>query len=549
MTVIADIQRHLPGTKCTLVRTVESAVTTAWGVRWNEMQIARDVLQNFYDANKDQLDKVKVTKHNSDVWIDAPAQFKLERLFYLGSEKASEDIGEYGEGFKAATVCLLRDHGVTPVGISGTSMVHVRLSPKAVDETRLQPLLYDYYTISPARKGGTIFLPGCSSVLAHELQHGMAHFFSEQNDLLGSPRWEHWDKEYALYDSRTTDGYIFYRRLKRATIVGIPVVLVIHKPNSRIDKKVQQDRDRNAFEDAVLDLCYDVFTKKATYSDVAVQAILSSSKHLWERGHPLLSKLAHHMYQDSANPKIKALFANRYYAASSRASTAVGQLEYESMEAGWKKEGRRQLPAYFTAFGVPSAESQIKQRTDKAITEQQKKARSPSRAEQRSMDVLNRVLADLAPVLNAYFRTKEVRYSVAETEAILGALKTGRGYQSIEVFLAASVFIEDFARALAIFLHEHAHVYGYDASRGFTDQLTELIESTIRHRQSLDAYESDWQMACQKVVEERGTVGFKVEENIATQLQNLDRDALLRLLGRVPGVVLRPLLFGDPDTE
>jgi hypothetical protein len=69
MTVTADIERHLPGTTCTFIRTVESAVTTAWGVHWNEMQIARDVLQNFYDANKNQLDNVKVTKHQSVVRI------------------------------------------------------------------------------------------------------------------------------------------------------------------------------------------------------------------------------------------------------------------------------------------------------------------------------------------------------------------------------------------------------------------------------------------------------------------------------------------------
>ena len=38
---------HLPQVRCKWIKTVESAVTTAWGVRWNEMQIARDVLQNF----------------------------------------------------------------------------------------------------------------------------------------------------------------------------------------------------------------------------------------------------------------------------------------------------------------------------------------------------------------------------------------------------------------------------------------------------------------------------------------------------------------------
>jgi hypothetical protein len=198
---------------------------------------------------------------------------------------------------------------------------------------------------------------------------------------------------------------------------------------------------------------------------------------------------------------------------------------------------------------VPSAQSQIKQRTEQATREQQQKERSPTRAEQRSMAVLNQALGDLAPVLTKYFQTKHVRYSIADTEAILGALKTGRGYQSVDVFLAASVFAEDFARALAIFLHEHAHVYGYDASRGFTDALTELIEATIRHRRALDAYENDWQSARNEVLSERGTIGLNGERDIGKQLQTLDRDALLRVLERVPGFVLRPLLSGELDTE
>src|SRR2546426_2337268 len=37
------IHSHLPEMSCKWIKTVDSAVTTAWGVRWNEMQIARDV--------------------------------------------------------------------------------------------------------------------------------------------------------------------------------------------------------------------------------------------------------------------------------------------------------------------------------------------------------------------------------------------------------------------------------------------------------------------------------------------------------------------------
>lgn len=269
----------------------------------------------------------------------------------------------------------------------------------------------------------------------------------------------------------------------------------------------------------MLDLCYDVLAKQAASSEAVVQAILGAATHVWERGHPLLSKLAHHWHRDTGNPKTKALFGNRFYAASPHAITAMRQLEYDGMEATWKAEGRRQLPAYFTAFGVPSAESQIKRRHEQAITEQQKKARSPSRAEQRCMDVLDRSLRELAPVLTEYFRTRHVRYSIADTESILGALKTGRGYQSLDVFLAASVFTDDFARALAVFLHEHAHVYGYDGSRGFTDALTELIESTVRHRECLNAYEKDWQAAREEVLTERGTAGPKAKQASPTSFR------------------------------
>src|SRR5207302_567606 len=109
-------------------------------------------------------------------------------------------------------------------------------------------------------------------------------------------------------------------------------------------------------------------------------------------------------------------------------------------------------------------------------------------------------------------------------------------------FLAASAFTEDLARALAIFLHEHAHVYGYDGSRAFTDALTELIESIIRHREALETYDNEWQVARKGIIKERAPSRTAREETIPEQLQRLDREALLALLERVPGVILRQLL-------
>ena len=548
MAVIADIQRRLPGTTCTFLKTVESAVTTAWGVRWNEMQIARDVLQNFYDANREDLPAVAVTLEDRAVRIAAPVGFDLERLFYLGSEKTRDDDGEYGEGFKAAATCLLRDHGVTPVALSGTTLVHVRLADAAVSNTNLRPLMYDFYTITPAYSGAMLLLPSCSPPLARELRQGMAHFFFEQNPVLGRKIWESVDHHYALYHSAGADGHIFYRQLKRATIPGLPVVPVIQKASSRIDKKVQQDRDRNAFEDTVLSFCYDVFARGSAVNEVVVLAILEASRPFWEHGHPLLSALASHRQTNLATVGTRALFADKYYAVAA-AHDAATKLRHEQVEAPWKLERRRQLPSYFTKFGVPRAATHLADLRAKALTEEQQKARPITRAEHGGIRALQRALDDLAPLLARLFGTKHVRYSVADTDVILGALKQGRGYQNIEVYLAATVFAEDFGRALAIFLHEHAHICGYDGSRGFTDALTELIEGIIRHRGALDNYEHDWEIAREQVHAERGTSASEDEKSITQQLETFEREALLSLLERIPGAVLRRLLAIDSSKK
>ena len=125
--------------------TRHSSVTTAWGVNWDPIFIARDLMQNFYDANRDNPTSIRIEVEEDKVTISAPAKFELARLFYLGSEKGEDDIGQYGEGFKAAAVCLLRDHHIEPIAISGHQVVYIRVNDAKVDGTELEPVVYDYF--------------------------------------------------------------------------------------------------------------------------------------------------------------------------------------------------------------------------------------------------------------------------------------------------------------------------------------------------------------------------------------------------------------------
>ena len=89
-------------------------------------------MQNFFDANRGRVSEIRVDASASDVVISAPTPFNLERLFYLGSEKDECDVGQYGEGFKVAATCLLRDHGVTPIAQCGTDLLLLRIADAAV---------------------------------------------------------------------------------------------------------------------------------------------------------------------------------------------------------------------------------------------------------------------------------------------------------------------------------------------------------------------------------------------------------------------------------
>lgn len=534
------------GGKLTHLHSRTSSVTTSWGVDWNETYIARDIMQNFFDANRDRLSEVQVLVEGTKVTISAPASFELARLFYLGSEKGADDIGQYGEGFKAAAVCLLRDHGIEPIAVSGDQVVYLRVESEKVAGTQLQPVVYDFFQTSIPCDGARMILRGCSKNLTQALKDGLANFFFDQNPLLGSKIWSSWDGLFAAYAAKTSVGHVFYRHLKRGEIPDIPVVLVINKSFDRIEKKIRSDRDRNAFGGALMDVFYQIFARSGVKSAQAgQQAIIAAARNSWIRGHPLLNQIAeagryHHQWPPTAT---KAVFGDEFFARSTT-ENAAQMLEYQNLEHQWQKQGRQALPAYFGRFGVLNARDYCEELKRKAHEEEKARHhRPPTSAEQRSLKILVETIRELAPAIMKIFDQGSTDYSVAETEIILGQLKEKRSYHTREVFFSSQVFLADFAEALAVFLHEHAHIFGYDGSRGFTDALTELLETVVRERKNLDQYEATWEQARERIVRERGEAANEPATKPLDQILGSMNEIQLRdFIKRLPQATLKRAL-------
>jgi hypothetical protein len=492
-----------------LQNSLTSAVTTAWRVYWSEDNIARDLMQNFYDANRGSLSEVKVKVKGSDVVISGPAAFNLERLFYLGSEKGEDDAGEYGEGFKAAVLNLLRDHQVEVVALSGKRCLRIRLSEETVEDTTLQPLVYDFYCLPKMFAGSALLLDGCSGELTKALENGLDHFLYPENPLLGEELWSSTDGNFAIYRSTDACGYVFYRNQRRGTLDGIPLVLVIRKPFPGMETLIKKDRDRNAFGEKILAKYFQIFIKKSgvVACSQARALIVSAARECWVSGHPLVSELASgcQRFRNGIarttwrSEETSDLFGDGFFARSS-SSDRYDMLEYKRLEKMWEETGRVCLPRYFRYFGVLSAEAYLYDLRKTVALEHQ---REPTDSEASSIDCLLDVLAVLSPELFQAFALIDTWYTVCTSKELLGAMREYRGYGSVEVLLEQGVFESEFGDALSTFLHEHAHIRGDDGSRFFTDELTNLLGSLVRHRKELDDYEKRWNDLKTRVKRER----------------------------------------------
>jgi len=526
---------------------VRSSVTTAWGVNWDDDFIARDIMQNFFDANRHCLAQVCVTTNGSDVSISAPTEYDLTRLYLLGSEKGPDDVGIYGEGFKAAVVCILRRHKATIIAASGTQVLQIRVDELPAGKTKLYPLVYDRFSTSTPIRGNRLVLRDTTPHLAAAMKRGLTHFFYEGNPLLGEQLDAEGD-DFVVYRATSSEGHMFYRNLRRGELPGIPLVLVLNKKYEAIERLVKNDRDRNAFGEHVRNAFYAVWARsyfKPMWGDGRQRLLVESARPLWERGegHPLLAKVADCMRwrERWASASAEAVFGDRFFACSPKAEPGL-TLRYKTIEEDWLRHSRTALPGYFARFGVPSAEQHVKEADEQARKEAQTQGvRPPSPCETQAIELLAGLVRELAPEIMVNFDRGRTVYSVAKTEVLLGELKQGRQYNSREVYLAESVFGASLGHALAVFLHEHAHIFGHDGSRGFTDSLTRLIEAVISLRVILDLAEQRWNEVCTRIAAERGSKLTQARE-VSDILGNYNRNDLLSLLEKVPRTLLQSLL-------
>jgi hypothetical protein len=520
----------------------ESNVTTSWGVEWDEQYIARDILQNFYDANKDEVDKINISiEKRNNIVISAPAEFNIQQLFYLGSQKTEEDVGQYGEGFKAACVCLLRDHNLTPVAITGQDVYHIRLSETPVAGTDMYPMIYDLYTMDGKSVGSKFILENCNPKLVEAFRLGLSNFFFTVNHPIVGKQLEDrgWSPKTNIYHSKDGSGYIYFEKMMRAKLgPKVPLVFEITYPYKRIKKKIGLDRDRKTFSQQD-DLSF--FFKEIKMSTSLFKNVLKATEaSLWSKGHTH-ELLEYHSAGYSWRENHSALFQNYYVKSSSK--DIIEQEKIRQIEKTWQNNGRRPIAKVFLKMGAKSAltylaelRAQAKKKSDEAAK------RAPEDSEWRAIELMRSIMVLYAPETAKIFQRDKSTYIIIDSEALLGEFKSNRGYRERTVYLSSKLFVSGFAEILTTFIHEHQHIYGSDGSSSFTYALTNLIEVFIELRHELDHFEEKWERLRQEIIVERETAGSARPLTVQERISRMDEKTLRAFVLKFPTSTLRKRL-------
>lgn len=516
----------------TLLETIDTRITESWGVHWNEMEVVRDFLQNFYDANK--VADIRIDARGNAVTVSAPAEFDYKELVYFGSDKGMDDaaVGNYGEGFKASVLNAMRDFNCTVEMRTGNRLLRFFFSEKKIGKSTKRALMCSLFAID-ALPGSMLRLRNCPARIVEQFKFGMNYFYYDGNPLFGEALGFTWERDIVVYASREARGYVFYKKLLRAEL-DEPVVVVCNRKYKRVDEKIAHDRDRKAFDD-------EVKSQLLKYAFRAIGDQKSIVQHLspyWESGSFILSVVC-----DSVSWRYKMEFPETYYARDRKIYEHEADLIQEAakVEREFQSLGYVRCPAYMSSLGMKTPAGVARARREAA---RQKITTAYSRpmtaAEEEALRILVDCVREFQPGLATKFAT--ARYTVGASDEIIGELKSKRNWQERTVFLNKAVFEFSFGDAMAVLLHEWGHIYGHDGSRSFTDALTEFIAQIIANRRLFDRFEQHWTRQLAAVRAERETLdeAYSIQSRLSflsdaqktRLLKDIPEDELFKLLKR-----------------
>lgn len=497
-------------------------IVMTYPVHWSKYKIFRDFLQNFYDSvgfdSWHNSFNLQYDEHTStaSMWIDG-ISFSYEWLLHIGASTKTNNskgnAGYFGEGFKIASLCALRDYHLDIHMASNDWSLAVISTEHTLDGQRISMLAYEVAR-RPAVNQSRLELSPLSRQDFDLLNTAVHGFCYPENPLLGAELWR--DESGAVYElgegaydnclpftfKYGRKGPVFCNYQLRGSS-PFRLAVCLHDYND-------DDRDRQELYEFDIVRIFENIAYRVTPE--AAMAMLEAMRRYWgshsvkrfdiKSWEATINEL---ILKVSSSPKCTAEFRRKHpQLFCLKPIRTMRERNKRSQARSWLSEQPEKVPLVqdeFTRLGYPLLEEAC----EKAGGFTQNDL--PDSKERKAFELLECVLKNSCPGFFCEEQTPQCHVIMNKSASWQGMatifkkknpLLNNHGlnvkYDISDIYLKKYLFQKDyFAEALSVYVHECCHVFGGDTSRSFSHALTQALELLLSHTSVLSEARSQWE--------------------------------------------------------
>jgi hypothetical protein len=491
-------------------------------VDWSRYKVFRDFVQNFYDSigHKEWSNRFSYSFDGETLKLTAKdVAFSYDWLVHIGASTKRQDndtyAGYFGEGFKIASLCALRDHGWSVEMASKEWELQVVVKPLKVDNKLLKSIAYNIWKSDHVRRDTHLWL---SPVSKHDMEifnTVLLSFYYKDNILFGKKIWE--SDHVAVYKRSSVPKPIYYPSTFDEYGPGIifatyqalgsfqyPLIFCLH--NYRV-----KDRERGTFYK--MDVVKVIEKTVRQLPPSAALEVLECLKIRWydrpkkrydfETWAHIIQALTRIISQSQ---EYKESFRKKYpnlLVASLVDRTNINQLNRRRQAMAWLRNSDQKYKLVqdgFKAIGYPTLEEECEKHDGFSIL------RQPHGIEIKLIDILETVskiiliefLEDIDYPECRIIKTDNAIWSGMASCHRVSPRQTARGlkvrFRLPYVAIKSKLLTRDsFGLSLSTYLHEIAHIFGGDRSASFSHALTEILEISLQQTQLIESFRLKWE--------------------------------------------------------
>lgn len=494
----------------------------SYPVKWNMYKILRDFIQNFYDAvqNEQFSERFSYKYENETLEIKCSnVSYNYEYLLHIGASSKTNNkdkvfSGYFGEGFKIAALCGIRDYSLEIETSSSNWKIKVIENNIKIDNNDAKTLAYKVERYDEKYSDTTLVIKNLKKQYYDVFHCALESFYYEKNPLFGKKLFGNY--YCAIYKRSNIEKKIGYPESYRAYGEGIifaafqargslkePLIFCYHK-------YTENDRERNFFSN--IDNI-DIIIKciREIDSETAMKLLIIYKK-LWycypkhtygyDSYYTVIKNLIFIMsYNEEIVNKFKTLYPKLLYAKKLEAGDKRS-LNNRKYCAEWIKNNPEYILVQdsFKYLGIQSLEEKCEEENILP------KVTKPTKVEQKYIRILQNCIKEIfadffkngeLPECNVIRNLKASVSGYASLTKYEKKEKNIYGYiyrYKIHSICIKEIYLnkENFVSALTVYIHEICHTFGGDKSENFSYAMTDALQIVLYKIRFIEKYQKLW---------------------------------------------------------